>query len=103
LPSLAAWQSERGVRPLALWYFGTDDPGSYGIQWRPLSDEEVQQPQRRVYAISVNNLIGLKLRALETGRTEVDWLARYRPAAMVGYSIYIYDFASDAIRPALLR
>ena len=32
LPSLAAWQSEHGVRPLALWYFGTDDPAGYGIR-----------------------------------------------------------------------
>jgi hypothetical protein len=103
LPSLAGWQSEHGVRPLALWYFGTDDPAAYGIQSRPLSDEEVRQPQRAVYAISVNNLIGLKLKAQETGRTELDWLVRYRPAAMVGYSIYIYDFRSDAVRPALLR
>jgi hypothetical protein len=103
LPSLAGWQSEHGVRPLALWYFGTDDPAAYGIQWRPLSDEEVLQPQRTVYAISVNNLIGLKLRAEETGRTELDWLVRYRPAAMIGYSIYVYDFRSDAVRPALLR
>ena len=92
LPSLASWQSEHGVRPLALWYFGTDDPAGYGIEWRPLSDEEVLQPRRETYAISVNNLIGLKLRAEETGRAELDWLARYHPAATIGYSIYIYDF-----------
>lgn len=92
LPGLAAWQSEHGVRPLALWYFGTDNPASYGIESRPLSDEEVLRPGRVAYAMSVNNLIGLKLRAQEIGRSEIDWLARYRPAAMVGYSIYIYDF-----------
>ena len=92
LPALAAWQSEHGVRPLALWYFGTDDPAGYGIEWRPLSDAEMLQPRRDVYAISVNNLIGLKLRAQETGRAELDWLASYRPAVTIGYSIYIYDF-----------
>jgi hypothetical protein len=92
LPSLASWQSEHGVRPLAFWYFGTDDPAGYGIEWRPLSDEEVLQPRRETYAISVTNLIGLKLRAEETGRAELDWLARYHPAATIGYSIYIYDF-----------
>jgi len=92
LPSLASWQSEHGIRPLALWYFGTDDPAGYGIEWRPLSDEEVLQPRREAYAISVNNLIGLKLKAVETGRAELDWLTRYHPAATIGYSIYIYDF-----------
>ena len=92
LPGLAAWQSQHGVRPLALWYFGTDSPAAYGIEWRPVSDEEVLQPRRDAYAISVNNLIGLKLRAQETGRDELDWLVRYRPADTIGYSIYIYDF-----------
>ena len=92
LPGLAAWQSEHGVRPIALWFFGTDNPAGYGIEWRPLSDEEVLQPQREAYAMSVNNLIGLKLRAQETGRSEFDWLARYRPTATIGYSIYVYDF-----------
>jgi hypothetical protein len=92
LPGLAAWQSEHDVRPLALWYFGTDAPSGYGIEWRPVLDAEVLQPRRTAYAMSVNNLIGLKLRAQETGRAELDWLARYRPAATIGYSIYIYDF-----------
>lgn len=92
LPGVAAWQSAHGARPLALWYFGTDNPAGYGIDWRPLSDEEVLQPRRAAYAMSVNNLIGLKLRAQETGRSDIDWLARYRPTATVGYSIYIYDF-----------
>jgi hypothetical protein len=92
LPGLAAWQSEHGVRPLALWYFGTDNPTSYGIDWRPLSDEELLQPRRAAYAISVNFLIALELRARESRHAEFDWLARYRPAATIGHSIHIYDF-----------
>jgi 4-amino-4-deoxy-L-arabinose transferase-like glycosyltransferase len=92
LPGLAAWQSEHGLRPLPLWYFGTDNPGSYGVDWRPLTDDELLQPSRTVYAISVNFLIALKLRALESRRPEFDWLARYSPAATIGYSIYLYDF-----------
>jgi len=92
LPGLAEWQARHGVRPLALWYFGTDDPASYGIDWRPLSDEELLQPRHAAYAISVNFLIALKLRALETSHAEFDWLARYRPAATIGHSINIYDF-----------
>src|SRR5207249_3027327 len=71
LPGLAAWQSAHGARPLALWYFGTDSPAGYGIEWRPVSDAEVRQPRRAVYAMSVNNLIGLKLRAEEAGRPEL--------------------------------
>ena len=92
LPGVAEWQSTHGVRPLALWYFGTDDPTSYGIDWRPLSDEELLQPQRAAYAISVNFLIALKLKAQESSHAELDWLARYRPAATIGHSINIYDF-----------
>ena len=92
LPGLADWQSEHDARPLALWYFGTDDPTSYGLDWRPLSDEELLQPQRAAYAISVNNLIALKLRAQESRHAELDWLARHRPSATIGHSIYVYDF-----------
>lgn len=92
LPALAAWQTAHGVHPLALSYFGTDDPARYGIDSRPMRDDELLQPDRMVYAVSVNVLIGLKLRAQESGRVEVDWLARYTPAATIGYSINLYDF-----------
>ena len=92
LPGLAAWQAEHGIRPLALSYFGTDDPARYGIDSRPMRDEELLRPDRMVYAVSVNVLIGLKLRAQESGRPEFDWLARYTPAATIGYSINLYDF-----------
>jgi hypothetical protein len=92
LPGLAAWQSAAGVRPLALSYFGTDDPAGYGIDSRPMREDELLQPDRAAYAISVNNLIGLKLRAQATGHAQFDWLTRYTPAATIGYSINIYDF-----------
>ncbi|HVO09263.1 MAG TPA: glycosyltransferase family 39 protein [Vicinamibacteria bacterium] len=92
LPGLAAWQAEHGVRPLALWYFGTDAPAAYGIDWRPVADDELLRPRRAVYAISVNRLIGLKLAARQRGQPQLDWLVRYRPATRIGHSIFIYDF-----------
>jgi hypothetical protein len=92
LPGLAGWQAEHSARPLALDYFGTDDPAGYGIESRPISEDELFQPARAVYAVSVSSLIRLRLTAQTSGRAEVDWLARYTPTAMIGYSIYVYDF-----------
>ena len=92
LPGLAAWQADRGPHPIALWYFGMDNPASYGIDWRMILEDEVREPRRTAYAISVSDLIVLKLRAQQTGQTELDWLSRFRPSATIGYSIYIYDF-----------
>lgn len=92
LPGLADWQAAHSGQPLALDYFGTDDPAGYGIDSRPISEDELFQPVRTVYAISVNSLIRLKLSAQTSGRSEVDWLARYTPTARIGYSIYVFDF-----------
>jgi hypothetical protein len=92
LPGLAEWQAGHSSQPLALDYFGTDDPAGYGIISRPISEDELFQPGRTVYALSVNSLIRLKLSAQTSGRAEVDWLARYTPTARIGYSIYVYDF-----------
>jgi hypothetical protein len=92
LPALAAWQTAHGARPLALWYFGTDDPAGYGIDSRTISEQELAQPEKAAYAISETLLVGLKLRAQEERRPDLDWLARYQPSATAGYSIYIYDF-----------
>jgi hypothetical protein len=92
LPGLAAWQSEHGVDQMVLWYFGMDDPSSYGIHWRGIEEDELLRPKRVAYAMSVNNLIALRLRAQETGQSDFDWLTRFRPAASIGYSINIYDF-----------
>ena len=92
LPGLAAWQSAQNVRPLVLWYFGTDDPKSYGIDYRRPTDQELVKPERTAYAISANVLVGLRLTARDRGRPELDWMTRFRPAAKIGYSIYVYDF-----------
>ena len=92
LPGLAEWQAEHSGQPLALDYFGTDDPTAYGIDSRPISEDELFQPGRTVYALSVNSLIRLKLSAQTNSRAELDWLARYTPTARIGYSIYVYDF-----------
>ena len=92
LPGLAEWQAEHSGQSLALDYFGTDDPAGYGIDSRPISEAELFQPVRTVYAVSVNSLIRLRLTAQTSGRAEVDWLARYTPTARIGYSIYVYDF-----------
>jgi hypothetical protein len=92
LPALAAWQEgESAARPLRLLYFGSASPAAYGVESVDFSPRELTHPKPGYYAISVHNLIRLKLRRQRAGPA-VDWLDRYEPVARAGHSIYIYRF-----------
>jgi hypothetical protein len=92
LPALAAWQEgEPAARPLRLLYFGSARPAAYGVESVDFSPQELIHPKPGYYAISVHNLIRLKLRSQRVDPA-VDWLDRYEPVARAGHSIYIYRF-----------
>ena len=79
LPQLAAYLRKNNLREITLDYFGQDKPEVYGIQWLPLSEAEKFQPQKKVYAISVNLIDG------------PGWAKNIKPTAKAGKSIFIYD------------
>ncbi len=91
LPALARYMRENQLDEIALAYFGTDLPESYGIRWRPVASDDWRAPRRAVYAVSVQRLIYLQLAAREWREPEIDWLARFTPSGRAGYSIHIYD------------
>jgi len=95
LERLARYQQEHRIPELVLFYWGGAQPEAYGVRYRPLTAEMARagRPPAGTYAISVNNLIEMKKSVvLGGGDPNVDWLARFRPADRVGYSIYIYRF-----------
>jgi hypothetical protein len=95
LKRLARWQEDHGVQDLVLYYWGAAQPEYYGVRYRRLTGEMAvaDHPPAGVYAISVNHLVDMKKRVvLEGADPRLDWLARFRPADRVGYSIYIYRF-----------
>lgn len=80
LPALADYMRKSGKDKIILDYFGQADPRSYGINYRELSLDEMNNPHNGVYAISIQNL------------DNVSWTRKYKPDALAGYSIFIYDF-----------
>jgi hypothetical protein len=105
LERLARYQSQNGVPEIILAYWGQSRPeyyaARYGVRYVQWSDAmgRAANPPPGVYALSVNHLVNLKL-AVEYGdNPNLDWLERFRPAARVGYSIYIYRFPPAAPPP----
>ncbi|MFQ5420385.1 MAG: ArnT family glycosyltransferase [Anaerolineae bacterium] len=99
---LRNWMNENRVDSVKLAWFGTADPGYYGIRYEPLPGLgrsefflkwwdvpfDTQQPEPGVYAISVTNLWELPLQEAE--KTRFAWFRAHEPDARVGYSILIY-------------
>ncbi len=92
LPALAEYLKRRNISEVALFYFGMDDPKLYGIRARNFQQAEWINPRKTIYAVSVQNLIYNRHIAQATGAARMDWLSRFQPTDLVGYSIYIYDW-----------
>ncbi len=97
LRGLAEYLHERDAGPVYLSYFGYGDPAYYGIEtislpaWPPPrvppQDFHPLSPAPGLYAISVNNLIGLHLSNPDT----FGYFRAREPIAQIGHSIFIYE------------
>lgn len=93
LLDLKGWMAREGVNDLSLCYFGSVDPGVYGIQYSPITDG-VLKPY---VAVSSFYLAGLPHHMpLPDGRTQNIQLGFFRelqaraPVAVPGNTIYIF-------------
>ncbi|HQF70649.1 MAG TPA: phospholipid carrier-dependent glycosyltransferase, partial [Promineifilum sp.] len=100
---LQQWMAETGTASVRLGWFGTADPGYYGLAYEPLPGIgrdtffrlwwalpfNPQQPEPGVYAISATSLWETPLRPEE--KRVYAWFRAHEPSARVGYSILIYD------------
>ncbi len=91
LPALRNWLKVHSGVPVRFVYFGTVNPGSYGVNLPPIPVADICAPQPIVYAISAQHLVNL-LRQ----KGDCSWLNRYVPTERLGGSIYIYDFRAGA-------
>ena len=90
LPALARWQhAHPEATPLRLMYFGTADPGAYGVDAAEMSREEIGDPHSGYYAVSAHYLVRFRALGIRTGE-DLDWLRRYEPIGRAGGSIYIF-------------
>jgi hypothetical protein len=92
LPALAAWQrTHPEAQPLRLSYFGTAEPGAYGVHAIAMQRDEIARPQPGWYAVSAHRLVWFRKLAL-LGDDATDWLTAYEPVDRAGWSIWIYRF-----------
>ncbi len=95
LKRLATTLKAQGIERPWLSYFGSVDPAIYGIQYQrlpmpspsqPAPDYHAFHPAAGIYAISVSNLMGVKLDEPDI----FDVFRRRQPLARIGYSIFLY-------------
>ncbi len=104
LERLMQYLRKHQVREAVLSYWGPTPPdyygNRYGIEFAPWTPDMAgaAAPPAGVYAISVNYLVGARLYLSSNPgeNPKVDWLARFKPADRVGYSIYIYKFSESS-------
>jgi hypothetical protein len=103
LPALAAWQSDHPHTPLYLEYFGTCDPTAYGIRFINTRGGYVYGPPPQPPTLpGVAAISACKLQGLFSPDPANDFAAQFRtkqPIAVLGGSIYLFDYSAGAIRP----
>jgi len=80
LPALGKYLKNNNINEINLAYFGEDNPSLYGINFKKITNEELEKHENKVYAISVQYL------------DSVNWAINLKPTTKAGYSIFIYDF-----------
>lgn len=97
LLGLKRYMQRNKLSNIYLSYFGTDSPGAHGISYKPLPPMEARphiersRDEKDFLAISATYLRGLYL--IEPSL--YDWLAKRKPAASIGGSIFIFDLKGD--------
>ncbi len=95
---LKKWMEDNGIKQVKLSWFGTADPGYYGIDYEPLPGLpyhydlwwdvpfDTAAPEPGIYVISVSNLWEIPLEE----KNVFSWFRDRQPDDRVGYSIHIY-------------
>jgi hypothetical protein len=104
LIGLRQYMSHENIPSVKLSYHGTADPTAYGVHYEPLPSYPYNQwasdtvpdillnPPTGVYAISANNLQGLRFKNHDLYAT----FRQRKPDAVVGHSIFIYRVKNSA-------
>jgi hypothetical protein len=105
LKLIAQWRQENPQTPLYLCYFGFADPWAYGIQyynflhgykWGPVFE---MGPPRGVLMVSATHLQGVYYFRAEE-RSIMAQLRSVPPRAILGGTIYVYDWPPPISMPA---
>ena len=79
LKALSEFVNKGQYPGVVLYYPWPADPAYYRINFRQITDDEMEQPRNEIYAISAHVVDNIK------------WARQMEPTALAGYSILIYD------------
>jgi hypothetical protein len=95
LKGLKRWMDDNGASHINLAYFGSADPGNYGIECTylagspPFAQEQIRKPRLPgLVAVSATHLQGVYLSGAE--RNFFRPLLTRKPDAVIGHSIHVY-------------
>jgi 4-amino-4-deoxy-L-arabinose transferase-like glycosyltransferase len=102
LKGVKTYMEKQKLPVIYLSYFGSAPPSYYGIryqyvpgtwplEWPPLTERVPARSPRKILAISVNNLQDVATAYDPLFR----WLWLRKPVAKIGYSIFVYDLTDD--------
>jgi 4-amino-4-deoxy-L-arabinose transferase-like glycosyltransferase len=102
LPGLAEFLQKQDSPQVILSYFGTASPNTYGITYQDFysynlsgrREEHINSldPGRELFVISANSLQCLYW----PDKTIFDWLKQRKPLAVIGHTLFVYDFTEDS-------
>jgi len=101
LPGLKRYMDAHGIPRVTLCYFGTADPGYYGIAGDRLPGYQPPPPSTVVRSVKAGDIVAISathLQGLYLDRGMLPLMAQFRartPMAVIGHSIFVYrsDFA----------
>lgn len=108
LPALKKYLDENGIGKIKFAYAGTAAPEYYGIEYERLLgvdgytfDSELD-PRLLPSCAPTHGVIAISATCLQNIRgfypqASYDWLKQYRPAAVIGYSIFVYHIPHDSL------
>jgi len=104
LKQLKSWleQNAQG-RTVRLAYFGSFPPESYGISYEPLEFVDLQSPvpPRGIVIVSAHLVANVPAMVEKKSLTIGSWLRDLPPTAIIGHSLYVYDFPENPNRQRL--
>jgi hypothetical protein len=94
---LAAWVERRRPSELALLAFEPLPPAeAYGLEHRTIRLEDVVRPQPGVTYVAGAHYLQRNSLYDEWPGVRSEWLRRYRPVEVIGGSLFVYRFSTDA-------
>ena len=108
LPELKRYMDAHQIDKIKLAYAGTAEPGYYGIAYERMLGVDGYtfdpdfDPGKLPSCSPTDGVIAISATCLQNIRgfypqASYDWLKQYKPAAVLGYSIFVYDIRSDSL------